>query len=48
MPVVPVGIESIGMFEVYNEGYESIILKHRFEMVDSDGNMRMTNGNLVG
>lgn len=29
MPVVPLGVESVSMFKLINEGYESISLKHR-------------------
>lgn len=46
MPVVPLGIESISMLEVYNEGYESINLKHRFEIMDAEGNVHLSKGNL--
>lgn len=48
LPAVPLGIEAIGMFEVQNEGYETISLKHRFEMCDVEGNPQISKGNLPG
>ena len=29
MPVVPLHVESVGMFKIINEGYEAIDIKHR-------------------
>lgn len=46
LPVVPLGVESIGTFDVINEGFEAISLKHRFDIVDSSGNFLISEGNL--
>lgn len=36
------------MFEVFNDGYESVVLKHRFEVMDSEGNLHTSQGNFHG
>lgn len=34
LPVVPLQVESVGMFKIINEGYETIDIKHRIENLD--------------
>jgi len=34
LPVVPLQVESVGMFKIINEGYETIDIKHRIYSLD--------------